>query len=127
MIEALIDLRFNGERNQREHGAEKRRGDVICVKLAGSPWDAMEQKFFLVVEWQDDDLQRRLLAMRKDGDKFPVIEAPYAEHDKDGNRTVRSRRFFDVEELGTSIKEAVLNRNSRVEKIEYFSRAVKTR
>lgn len=127
VIEALVDLRLNGERTMREHGARKERGDIIAVKLAGSPWDDKEKRFLLVVEWQDNDLERQLLAKRKAGEKHPVICYPYREEDSEGKTTIRSRRFFDINELDLSTKESALNRYTRLEKLPYNSRVVKSR
>ena len=63
MLEALVSVRHNGEKEF------KKRGDILVVKLAGSPWSSMERHFHQLVEWEDAELERQLEASKADSDR----------------------------------------------------------
>ena len=117
MIEALVSLRLQGEKGQ------KRRGDILAVKPAGSPWGTEERRLFLVVQWEAPSLEDRLRAQRAAGEPWPVIVEPYAEYEdrpvpgKDETmrvRTIRSRQYVDVDRLDRDLKAEVFDANRAV-------------
>ena len=73
-IEALVSARTQGE------SGLKKRGDIIVVKLAGSPWGAEEKGG--VVFLTDAALEAELQAMQDAGQANPVIIHPYAEYER---------------------------------------------
>ena len=77
MLEALI-------RKESLPQSDKCAGDVICVKLKGhSDWGAMEKRVHAVVDWQDDNLEQKLLSSLNEntpesglslsGKNFPIL------------------------------------------------------
>lgn len=133
-LEALI-------RVKRGRAGRKRQGDVICVKLVGSPWGEEEEKQHQVIPWTDASLQTTLEAARDGGEAFPVAVLPYLITveveiiNADGNKTpdplnpgsnitktvtrTRSRRHFDVRNMtNTRLKNRILNNRLRVRKSE---------
>ena len=118
MIEALVSLRLQGDKGQ------KRRGDILAVKLPDSPWGTEERRQFLVVQWDDSDLESRLRWMRDAGEQWPVIVEPYAEHEEravpgkdktDHVRTIRSRQYVDINRLGRDLRAEVLDAGRTVQ------------
>lgn len=83
MIEALVSARTQGE------VALKKSGDIVCVKLAGSPWGSKEKG--AVIQWVDDAVEAELSAMQKAGEPHPVIVYPYAEYEKINVSTAKER------------------------------------
>lgn len=59
-----------------------RAGDIIVVALPGHPWGTLDQVRFLVVEWEDAELEAALLARRAAGEPWPVKSYPYAEFEE---------------------------------------------
>lgn len=54
------------------------QGDVVVVALPDHPWGILDKKRYLIVEWDDPALEKRLLDQRAAGHEFPVITYPYA-------------------------------------------------
>jgi hypothetical protein len=84
----------------------KAKGDVVAVKLVGSPWGSQEKRRLVVVEMKDDALEAQLNAMLQAGEPFPVITNPYAEYDGD-EMIVRSTKKLDIDKLSTKEKEDI--------------------
>ena len=122
MLEALISMRPAGERGL------KRRGDVLCIKLPGSPWGALERRFHQVVRWQDAELEARLLDMVSLANPYPAIGLPYAEYQQATVMTdpqtrkpvtapvlaVRSRRYLDLAALPAQLRARMLDPGAEV-------------
>ena len=99
MIEAFVSARTQGD------AGLKKRGDIICAKLQGSPWGTEEQGG--VVFLTDVTLEAELQAMQDAGQAIPVIIHPYAEYerllDAFGNvqkvMVNRSQLYVDIDAL----------------------------
>lgn len=109
-LEAAVSLRIQGEK------ALKKRGDVLVVKLAGSPWGREEKKRFLILQFDDSDLESRLMDMKSKGEPHPVLVHPYAAYEdqavppghpeyKPPVMTSRSTKYVDIQDL--SAKDAI--------------------
>jgi len=133
MIEACISLRHNGET------LLKKRGDILCVKLPGSPWGSMEKKFHTIIEMEDAVLEAALIAMRNNGETHPVISNPYSVYEDvqtdlpegkkfvQRNLTVRSSKYLDVDALPDKEKADVLDSTKTKEKITLDKVEIKER
>jgi hypothetical protein len=97
MLEALIRITDSQTKL-------KAKGDIVAVKLTGSPWGYEEKRRFLVVEMKDDALEAQLNAIKAAGEPYPVITNPYAEYDGD-EMIVRSSKKLDFDKLSTKKKE----------------------
>lgn len=73
MLEALVNLNDNGGWS---------RGDIICVKLSGSPWGSEEVVVHKLVQFEDQVLEDQLNEMLNNGDPYPVISCPYTSIDR---------------------------------------------
>ena len=125
MLEALVSVRHNGEKEM------KKRGDILVVKLAGSPWSSMERQFHQLVEWEDAELEQKLEAERE-LEPCPIAVHPYAEYrdepvlDDKGNAVTdsesgeplmqsnmvsRSTEQVDLDALPMEIKARVMDVN----------------
>ena len=111
MLEAYISLRLRGEK------PGKRRGDVLVVKLAGSPWGEAETRVGLVVEWEDDELEKQLLSMRSVQNPWPVISNPYAVDDDHGEMVERSTEQLDLTRFSAAERAAMLDPKQHVPKV----------
>jgi len=129
MIEACVDLR-NGTNGEVGY---KKRGDVLVVKLPGSPWGSDCEKIHQIVEWDDPALEAKLLAQQKAGQETPKITSPYTTYDADGNIITRSTEFMDVDDLppGNNGKGKgrghMMDRTNRVPKLKKNEFKRKTR
>lgn len=104
MLEALI-------RTKNSACADKRAGDVICVKLKEfADWGAMEQRVHTVLDWQDEELETAMREKLTETGVPPVRVTPYKEcqyHsilNDDGNKIfegeitkTRSKKYFNIE------------------------------
>jgi hypothetical protein len=81
MLEALIAI----DTDNRD--GDKRQGDIIVVKPAGSSWCGEEQRTLQLVKFRDDALEAAVNAS-----VGKVISYPYADHEagEDGARIKRS-------------------------------------
>ena len=71
MLEALI-------RKENSPESDKCRGDVICVKLKEfASWGLMEREVHAVVDWRDEELEKRMLQIFETSDDPPVAITPY--------------------------------------------------
>jgi hypothetical protein len=113
MIEALISLRLDSGRDT----ALKARGDVLVVALPNSPWSDRERREFLLVEWQDPDLEAALIRQFAAGDPIPRIALPYAQYDAQGEIVARSTEKVNVEKLPQELRERVLDAQRSVAKV----------
>ena len=142
MLEALVSLRHKGEQGL------KKRGDILVVKLAGSPWGDEERRFHQLVEWEDAELEHHLNKSLSEVDPTPAIVHPYAEYDEETvldehgdpdldpetgqpvvNRFMvsRSTEQVDIDLLAPEIKAGVTNPNVEqpcLKTTEYERRAV---
>lgn len=104
MLEALI-------RTKDSASFDKRKGDVICLKLKEfSEWGAMEQRVHMVTDWEDSEIE---LEMRESFNKTgipPVFITPYKKtseqevFDNNGNKIysgeitiTRSEQYFNLD------------------------------
>lgn len=98
MLEALI-------RKESLPQSDKCAGDVICVKLKGhSDWGAMEKRVHAVVDWQDDNLEQKLLSSLNENKEATVIITPYKQEKKVSFgidslivTKTRSTKYFDFD------------------------------
>jgi len=102
MLEALI-------RTKNSPCADKRRGDVICVKLkAFADWGAMERRVHAVADWEDEELESSMRDSLAKTGVAPIKVTPYKECEYcnifsddenkifEGNITkTRSKKYFD--------------------------------
>lgn len=111
MIEALIRTRTGK--------GPKAQGDVICVKLPGSPWGGKELRSHQLVEWSDEKLEAQLLEMKwRNAEPFPVVAIPYAEYDLLGAAMkTQSTERVDVDALASAIKSQVTDRTRQAPKL----------
>jgi hypothetical protein len=103
MLEAIVSTRYQGERGT------KKRGDILVIKLAGSPWTKEERTRGQLVEWPDEPIAARLLSQVSASNPHPCVAYPYAEYDRDGEMILRSKLVVDIDALPTSMKQDVLN------------------
>ena len=106
MLEALI-------RTKHSASSDKRRGDVICVKLQEfADWGSMEIRAHQPILWLDDDLE---FEMRQELEKTgiaPISITPYKEEvlvefigesglliAEKNITTTRSRKYFDIDSI----------------------------
>ena len=99
MLEALI-------RTKSSPCSDKRKGDVICIKLKElADWGAMERRVHMVVDWEDDELE---FVMRKEGSTTAVTPYKTNEPCSIDNSTgehlfyskltaTRSKKYFDID------------------------------
>lgn len=105
----------------------KKRGDIIAVKLADSPWGLREVEQFVLIEFEDDELEAELALERLKGEAHPVSIYPYAEYEpaKDPilgpEMVTRSRFKFDLSAIPDDVisatgktREQVLDRTTAV-------------
>lgn len=83
----------------------KALGDIIVAKLSPAVWGIEEFKKFLVVQFEDDELEGRLRQMKKSGEPYPSIPLPYAVRDNDGNVVLFSAKNVDVSKLDGSMRD----------------------
>tara|TARA_Y100000592_G_scaffold100649_1_gene181724 strand:+ start:3441 stop:3788 length:348 start_codon:yes stop_codon:yes gene_type:complete len=90
MLSALI------RRNDSEI-SDKRRGDVICVKLSEfAAWGKVESVVHHVTEWEDFDLEESMRQELESTGISPVRTTPYKIIDNETNTTkTRSEKYFD--------------------------------
>jgi len=55
-----------------------KQGDIIVLALPGQPWGAKEKSGFLIVQWDDKEMEDILAARQTAGEKYPTITYPYA-------------------------------------------------
>lgn len=91
MIHALVRIT-----TPRAESRSKSLGDIVCVRLLSSPWGRLDRRMMQVIQLNDPELEARLEAMKKAGEKHPQITLPYAERDEEGTVTVFSARVLDV-------------------------------
>lgn len=71
-IEAWVSLRLQGDSRQ------KLKGDIMQLKLPGSPVGSEEtEPFLIIVDWEDTANEDELLEMQSEATPWPVINAPY--------------------------------------------------
>lgn len=110
MLQALI-------RTQESNKSDKRRGDVICIKLKEyADWGSMEIRIHKVVNWEDDELEESMRGQFDNTGIPPVFTTPYKETEyteltENGQviseeiiTKTRSRRYFDLESNEQKIK-----------------------
>jgi len=112
MLEALIKTRPPGS------PCAKAQGDVIVVKLAGSPWGDKELKVHQLVAWEDAALEATLTAQVSKETPYPIAVNPYAVRNRDGEVVQRSSEFVDINALPADLKGQIRDPNVRVEKLE---------
>jgi hypothetical protein len=72
MLEALIRTKLtSGEPTQR------RRGDILAVKLYPARWTAIELERFGRCQWEDRELEFGLRDSQRKGEADPCIALPY--------------------------------------------------
>lgn len=102
MLEALIRVNKDAKK-------DKKRGDVICVKLSElAEWGTEELKYHQAVRWFDDELE---IKMRRDFEKtgiYPVEIAPYKEFQGNVLKT-RSRKYLNLDLLDTPLIQEILS------------------
>tara|TARA_R100000315_G_C5226034_1_gene137091 strand:+ start:997 stop:1539 length:543 start_codon:yes stop_codon:yes gene_type:complete len=104
MLEALI-------RTKNSACADKRGGDVICVKLKEfADWGAMEQRVHMVLDWDDESLEESMRQQLGKTKSPPTVVTPYKEvenctifdnngikiYEGDVTKT-RSKKYFNIE------------------------------
>lgn len=105
MLEAMISLRMQGEL------PGKKRGDILCAKLPGSPWGKKESLLNLIIEMEDPELEAELNRQLEAGEQYPVVILPYQE--SDGAKARRSMKRFRVDKLPVSVQAVALNASVR--------------
>jgi hypothetical protein len=95
MLEALISI------SPDALGTDKRQGDIIVVKLAGSSWCEEEQRTLQLITFKDDALERDLVNQMLSGLSH-VLAYPYADYSK-GQRLKRSTVRIKINNLLNSI------------------------
>lgn len=89
MLEALCSLRVSEDGVARE-------GDIIVLALPGHPWGTQELKRFIVVKWDDPQIEAVLLGRQKEF-TWPIIGVPYATMVRStGRMKLRSAKGVDV-------------------------------
>ena len=122
MLEALI-------RTKDSVGLDKRRGDVICVKLKEfADWGSMEIRVHQPVNWIDDELESRMKKELKKTGLPPTSITPYKESeevkfsDESGEifaktevTKTRSKKYFDFDSiLDTNLKNKIFENEEAV-------------
>ena len=120
MLEALVSLRIQGET------ALKKRGDIIVVKLAGSPWGSEERKRFMIVQFEDAELEAKLTERRTKDNPYPVISSPYLVMEKNVPIT-RSTKYVDINDLTERQKADLLDTSKSIDVFEKEVISVKER
>ena len=128
MLQALI--------RTSEDTPGKRRGDVICIKIKEyADWGSEELKFHQPVDWEDQDLEKKMKEHLKcNFGGFPIVALPYKKtkpvdvfsiipYKNSGHKkiseievcTTRSSKFFDFEKLGDfKLKERIISNDQEV-------------
>ncbi len=83
------------------------QGDVLLLALPDRPWGRLDRKMLLVVEWEDAEMEQRLLDRRRAGEAHPVITLPYARRDAKGKTIKMSTRAVDC----TLLTPAILDKS----------------
>ena len=140
-LELLINVRSG-----RDDTEMKSKGDIICVKLQGSPWSANERKMYAVARITDDGIsgitnlglkghlhrvQLRLEAQLAAGEPHPVEVYPTAvdiekgtegEEDYEMREGRTSRWFVNISLLPLPVRNS-WNNLTEVSEIELFTAA----
>jgi hypothetical protein len=105
MIEAAIDVRLPNPKQT------VRRGDVVVVKLAGSPWGTQETKEFLIATYDEPDVEAQLKADQSPDNPIPFILYPYAETiDNDPEKIITpSLWVVQLDKLPTNLQTLAVN------------------
>jgi len=102
MLEALIRVNKDAKK-------DKKRGDVICVKLSEqAEWGHEERRYHQVVRWFDDALE---LKMREDFENtgiYPVEITPYKESEN-GVLKTRSKKYLNMDLIDSTLLEEILS------------------
>jgi len=130
-LEILVDAKQDQVDNDYEG-----RGDIICVKLAGSPWGKEELKRLLVIRLSDSaidalpediksiflKLQDHLLRDKKNGEPYPVITYPHSQTIEDSNGLTMARvskRYIDISSMPQKIQDNILDPKISVPILEF--------
>lgn len=118
MLEAQISLRHQGETHERK------RGDVIVLRLAGFPWSDYTLRRFLIVTWNDPEILSELNNQFMLGVVHPIRTLPYSvrkvivEADEfqgqETKMTNRSTRMLDFNNMSARLKTDALDQQKEL-------------
>ena len=110
----LIALINNRDTKNKAEGI----GDVMVVKLPGATWGHQEVKDFILVEWEDEEIENSLKAL-EDPEAFIVY--PYKEYEEvnirgEKKREVRIKSYerVDINSLESNILQKFNNKKDNV-------------
>jgi len=108
--------------NETSEDTPDSKGDIMVVKLQGATWGKVEKKSYALVQWEDAELEKKLLN-KNDINAFIIYPyKEYEEYEAEDGKTRKITRLnsylrVDTKELKGKVLTDFLNKKEEVETI----------